>query len=251
MAKVYLGIVVLSFVGLLGIFYISTFIDLSDKLFKGQTTTLMLLAVLLLRDPAVRVLRAADRGAGGQPRHGRRPDQDERAHGHEGLRDQPVSRRALPIFLLSLVWSGLLFAMSETVLGQANRRADSLNKEIRSGVPQTIDVMQRRWVMSEGGSIYHYLSFDADTDEFGELSIYDLGGRPWTLERRTYAAHAGFEPDVGYWEGHDLWVRDLSVQAAGDGEEGPDRGLSAADGGAAGHARSRPTSSRPRCRRPS
>ena len=34
----YLKIVTLSFVGLLGIFYISTFVDLSDKLFKGETT---------------------------------------------------------------------------------------------------------------------------------------------------------------------------------------------------------------------
>ena len=34
----YLKIVTLSCGGLLGIFYISTFVDLSDKLFKGETT---------------------------------------------------------------------------------------------------------------------------------------------------------------------------------------------------------------------
>ena len=39
----YLTWVFLAFIGLLGIFYISTFIDLSDKLFKGQTTGLVLL----------------------------------------------------------------------------------------------------------------------------------------------------------------------------------------------------------------
>ena len=37
-AKLYLRIVLLAVVGLLGIFYISTFIDFSDKLFKEQTT---------------------------------------------------------------------------------------------------------------------------------------------------------------------------------------------------------------------
>ena len=34
--RMYLGVLLLGFVGLLGVFYISTFIDLSDKLFKGR-----------------------------------------------------------------------------------------------------------------------------------------------------------------------------------------------------------------------
>ncbi|MBK5296404.1 MAG: LptF/LptG family permease, partial [Vicinamibacteria bacterium] len=41
-SKLALKVAALTFVGLLGIFYISTFIDLSDKLFKGQTTAAML-----------------------------------------------------------------------------------------------------------------------------------------------------------------------------------------------------------------
>ncbi|MBE40370.1 MAG: LPS export ABC transporter permease LptF, partial [Acidobacteria bacterium] len=39
----YFKIVALAFVGMLGIFYIATFIDLSDKLFKGETTPTTLL----------------------------------------------------------------------------------------------------------------------------------------------------------------------------------------------------------------
>ena len=38
-SRVYLRIVGLSFMALLGLFYISTFIDKSDKIFKGQATT--------------------------------------------------------------------------------------------------------------------------------------------------------------------------------------------------------------------
>jgi hypothetical protein len=41
--RLYLKICALAFFGMLGIFYIATFIDLSDKLFKGQTTGWMLL----------------------------------------------------------------------------------------------------------------------------------------------------------------------------------------------------------------
>ena len=36
---------------MLGLFYISTFIDLSDKLFKGQTTLAMILAFLWWSTP--------------------------------------------------------------------------------------------------------------------------------------------------------------------------------------------------------
>ena len=41
----------LTFIGLLGIFYIATFIDVSDKLFKGQTTGAMLVEFFYYKTP--------------------------------------------------------------------------------------------------------------------------------------------------------------------------------------------------------
>ena len=49
---------------LLGIFYISTFIDLADKLFRGAATTAMLLRYFYFADAAVRLLHHPDGGAG-------------------------------------------------------------------------------------------------------------------------------------------------------------------------------------------
>jgi len=49
--KQYLRILGMTMVGLLGLFYISTFLDLSDKLFKGQTTVGQLLAFLAWSTP--------------------------------------------------------------------------------------------------------------------------------------------------------------------------------------------------------
>jgi lipopolysaccharide export LptBFGC system permease protein LptF len=112
--------------------------------------------------------------------------------------------------------------MSETILGNANRQADRLNFEIRSGVVQEVDVLNRQWIVSEEGAIYHYLHFDPDLDEFGSLSVYDLRGRPWELKSRTFATHAKFETDKG-WEGHGVWVRDLASNVP------QDRALVAAD----------------------
>ena len=62
-SRIYLRIVGLSFMALLGLFYISTFIDKSDKIFKGQATTGTVAALLVYHDPAVRLLRHPDRGA--------------------------------------------------------------------------------------------------------------------------------------------------------------------------------------------
>ena len=220
-ARIYLATTLLAGVGLIGIFYISTFVDLSDKLFKGETTGWRLLEYfwyatpqfvyyvlpiaalvaclvtigLLTKSSELTVMKAC------------------------GI---SLYRAALPIFLFSLAWGGAIFAMSETFLAHANRRAETINREIRSGVQRPAEVLHRNWMLGDGGSIYHFLSFDPELDEIGHLSVYDFSGRPWQLARRTYAMHAAFMAEDGEWEGHDTWVRDLS--AATD-----DRGLFRAD----------------------
>ncbi len=91
-SKLALKVAALTFVGLLGIFYISTFIDLSDKLFKGQTTAAMLAEFFYYKTPEfiffiipLTVLIGGD----GDHRH---PDEEQRAGRDAGLRHQPVPR---------------------------------------------------------------------------------------------------------------------------------------------------------------
>src|SRR5262249_30181901 len=50
-ARRYLSVFLLSFVSLIGIFYIATFIDLADKLFRGSTTTGTLLKYFYFQTP--------------------------------------------------------------------------------------------------------------------------------------------------------------------------------------------------------
>ena len=206
--RVYLGTIVMSFVGLLGIFYISTFVDLSDKLFKGQTTGLVLLRYFWYATPQFTyyVLPIAALVASLVTVGVLTKSSELTVMKACGI---SLYRAALPIFLLSLAWGGALFGMSETILGNANRQAGRLNFEIRSGVVPEVDVLDRQWIVAENGAIYHYLSFEPDRDEFGSLSVYDLRGRPWELERRTFVAYAKFEEETG-WVGRNVWVRDLA-----------------------------------------
>ena len=204
--KMYLRWVGLAFVGLLGIFYIATFIDLSDKLFKEETTGAMLLRYfwhatpqfvyyvlpiaglvatlvtigLLTRTSELTVMKAC------------------------GI---SLYRAAFPILCFSLVWSGLLFALGETVLGRANRTAETLNREIRTGRTQTFEVLARQWLYDEG-AIYHYRYFDVGRSSVDSLSIFELGDGPWSLVRRTYAAHASYGDE---WQGRNVWSREFAT----------------------------------------
>ena len=208
--RVYLGIVVLSFVALLGIFYISTFIDLSDKLFKGQTTGTILLQYFFFATPQftyyvlpIAALVATLVTVGLLTKTSELTVM--KACGIS------LYRAALPIFLFSLIWSGLLFGLSEGMLAAANRRAEALNHEIRSGVPP-VDILHRKWIVGENGSIYHYQSIDPDVDEIDGLSVYEFTEEPWTLSRRLFANHAAYRNG---WEGHDVWVRDFTHREGG------------------------------------
>ena len=207
--RIYLHWMALAFIGLLGLSYVFTFLDLADKLFKEETTLLKLLSYfwyvtpqyvsyvlpiaalvttlvtigLLTRTSELTVMKAC------------------------GI---SLYRMAVPILGFSLLWSLVLFALGEGILAQANRRAEALNREIRSGQTEPFGTADRKWMVNEHGDIYHYLHFDADRQEVGGLSVYEFTGRPWSLARRTYAAHAAFE-DI--WTGHDVWSRGFTTTA--------------------------------------
>ena len=203
-AKVYIGVVALAFVGLLGIFYISNFIDLSDKLFKGQTTGWMLLEYFWFATPqfAYYVIPIAALIATLVTVGLLTKTSELTVMKACGI---SLYRAALPLVLFSLLWSTLLFGLSESILARANRRAEALNHQIRSGRPP-VDLLNRQWIVAEGGSIYHYLSFDPDRDELGGLSVYEFAGRSWSLSRHTFAKQAVYHDG---WEGYDVWERNF------------------------------------------
>jgi LPS export ABC transporter permease LptG/LPS export ABC transporter permease LptF len=206
----YLKIVSLSFVGLLGIFYISTFVDLSDKLFKGETTILAILEYfwyitpqwiyyvlpisalvatlvtvgLLTKSSELIVMKAC------------------------GI---SLYRASLPLLLFSLLWSGVLFGMGESFLADANRRAEVAHRIVRGASPQTFDILNRKWIKSPDGALYNYTRFDPDQQELNGVTVYRFDEEEWELAERAYATHAVF--DEG-WQARDVWVRGF-----GDGHD--------------------------------
>lgn len=201
-SRLYLRVFALAFVGLVGIFYISTFIDLSDKLFRGETTGRQLLTYFWFQAPQfVYFVLPLAALLGTLVTVGLLTRTSElvvmKACGIS------LYRAAAPLVLFGAVWSGALFALEESILAQANRRAEELNDAIRSRPPRTRDLLNRRWIVSRDGHIYHYNYFDRHAARISGLTILEFDRADWRLTRRTWVAHAAFD---GTWTGRDGWT---------------------------------------------
>jgi len=214
-AMQYLRLVCLSFVGLLGIFYISTFVDLSDKLFKGQATFQMIGAYFWYQTPQwvyfvlpISTLVATLVTIGVLTKSSELTVM--KACGIS------LYRTSVPLLFFSLVWSAVLFGMSETFLAEANRQADERNDEIR-GITRTVsDALNRRWIMSPDGAIYNYGSFDAAGAALYGLTVYRFAPDEWRVSERAFAGRAVYDPDTSSWQGEDTWVRQFTASDTGE-----------------------------------
>jgi LPS export ABC transporter permease LptG/LPS export ABC transporter permease LptF len=211
----YLRVFGLGFVGLLGIFYISTFMDVADKLFRGTATTKMLLWYFYFLTPQyvyyvipMSALVATLVTIGLMTKNSELIVM--RACGIS------LYRAALPLLGFALAASGVLFVLQEQVIAFSNREADRLNRQIRNLPAQAGSVMDRRWIIATNGDIYHYDFFEPARNQFTRLSMYHLDDRAWRLGSLTYARSVRLvreNADDGQpalvWRAEDGWTRDL------------------------------------------
>ncbi|HEV3486016.1 MAG TPA: LptF/LptG family permease, partial [Vicinamibacterales bacterium] len=115
-------------------------------------------------------------------------------------------RAAVPVIILSLGFSAILYGLEQRVLAHANRRANLLDAQIRGRPPQTFQTLNRRWVIGRTGDIYHYGYFDPQKDELSALRIYRPDQGSWTLQAETFATRATYR--AGGWEAESGWIRD-------------------------------------------
>jgi LPS export ABC transporter permease LptF/LPS export ABC transporter permease LptG len=212
-ARTYVRMLGLCIAGIMGLFYISTFLDKSDKLFKGQITLGTLLQFLWWQTPqflyyiiAIAVLLSAIVTIGLLTKNSELIVM--RACGIS------IYRTAVPLLVFAVMASGVLFAFEERVLAFSNRRAGYLNHIIKGGSPQTFDVVNRKWIVGRSGDVYHYQYYDPRRRELNALSV--LRFDPSTLEvaERIYATQAVYAPrgasDAQPWQATGGWVRTLN-----------------------------------------
>jgi LPS export ABC transporter permease LptG len=206
LVRFYARIFGIAFAGMLGIFYIATFIDLSDKLFKGQATGAMLLEYFWYSTPQfVYFVTPISTLVATLVTIGLLTKSSElivmRACGVS------LYRAAVPLVAFGLFWSAGLFTLSETVLAEFNRKAKALGHVIRGNAPRTFDVMNRQWVAGRDGSLYHYVFFDPGQLEMNSLSLYRFAPDGWRIASRTFVTRADFRDDQ--WKGGQGWSREF------------------------------------------
>ena len=114
-------------------------------------------------------------------------------------------RIALPMVAGAVAAGAFLFALEQTVLGPANRRAQTIRHVLSGGSPETVDVLNRRWVVGRDGAIYHYAQFDPHANRFTGLWVYEFDDGMRRMTQRTFARDARYTGAAWNIEGG--WTR--------------------------------------------
>jgi LPS export ABC transporter permease LptG/LPS export ABC transporter permease LptF len=206
-SRLYLRVAGLSFLALLGLFYISTFIDRSDKIFKGQASAATIGQLLVWLTPQfvyyvipIAALLSALVTYGLLSRTSELTVM--KACGVS------LYRTALSVVLLSLAFSAVLFTLEQRVMASANRRAEELDAQIKGRAPKTLNLLNRRWVVGNDGVFYHYGLFDPQRNEMYGLTMFKPSEKAWELETQTFVRRALYRNNR--WEGEQGWTQDFS-----------------------------------------
>jgi LPS export ABC transporter permease LptF/LPS export ABC transporter permease LptG len=195
----------LTFVALMLLNYVGTFLDESEYLFKGQASWRLLLAHLYYLTPQfailvvpVSVLVAGLATIGGLVRTGELTVM--RACGVS------LYRAAVPLLGFAAVGAAVLFLVDDRVLAQANDRADDIRAEIRQTMRPSVQFQRLNWQLGgQDQSIHHYAGFDIAQTRVIRPSILRIASDPFRLESHTTAADAIF--DEGVWRASDGWIQ--------------------------------------------
>ena len=211
-SSMYTRVFLLCALGLLALFYISTFIDRSDKVFKGAATWSMMGAYLWFLLPQyvyyvlpMSVLLASLVTIGVLTKNSELIVM--KACGIS------LYRVALPMLGASLIAGGTLFALEQTILGDSNRKADAIKRVMNGVAPETLDMLTRQWVVGSRGEIYHYNYFDPKNNALLGLEVFEFSDGMRALTQRSFAQVARYTPQPGQdnrWRAEQVWTRRLA-----------------------------------------
>jgi LPS export ABC transporter permease LptG/LPS export ABC transporter permease LptF len=123
-------------------------------------------------------------------------------------------RLVVPIVSISAILAVGLFFFDDFYLPQANRRQEALRSTIKGRPPQTFLHPEQKWLFGqpragEPGRIFYYQFFDADANEFANLSIFEFDPSTFALSRRISATRVYWDPDKSSWRFVNGWSRDI------------------------------------------
>jgi LPS export ABC transporter permease LptF/LPS export ABC transporter permease LptG len=124
-----------------------------------------------------------------------------------------VYRIVMPVLAAAAVLSTGLFFADQFYLPHTNKRQEALHNQIKGKPPQTYLRPDRRWIFGQHNDIYYYQFFDADRDQFANLTIFRIDPASFTITQRIHAERAHWADNLGRWIFEQGWQRTLNVAA--------------------------------------
>jgi len=120
-----------------------------------------------------------------------------------------LHRLAMPILIISIVFSGSLFAFDFYYVPKANLKQDALRDEIKGrATPQTYLNPDRKWIMGQGSRIFYYKYFDPSAPSMNGVSVFELEPKTFRLTRQISAVRAHWVSQLKTWVFEDGWSCD-------------------------------------------
>jgi LPS export ABC transporter permease LptF/LPS export ABC transporter permease LptG len=124
-----------------------------------------------------------------------------------------VYRIVTPVMVAAAVLAAGLFFADQFYLPHTNKRQEALHNQIKGKPPQTYLRPDRRWIFGQHHDIYYYQFFDADRDQFANLTVFQLDPASFAITERIHAERAHWAENMGRWIYEQGWERSLRSAA--------------------------------------
>ena len=118
------------------------------------------------------------------------------------------------LFAAALLAAGLFFA-DQFYLPHTNKRQEALHNQIKGKPAQTYLRPDRRWIFGQHNDIYYYQFFDADRNQFANLTIFKIDPASFAITQRIHAERAHWADSMNRWIYEQGWQRTLQGAAIG------------------------------------
>jgi len=121
-----------------------------------------------------------------------------------------IYRVVVPVLVICVVLASGLFFFDQFYLPRANKRQDALRNQIKGKPAQTYLRPDQKWIFGQHSDIYYYQFFDADRDQFADISVFQFNPRTFAITERVHADRAHWSEVTQRWIYEQGWVRQLS-----------------------------------------
>ncbi len=120
-----------------------------------------------------------------------------------------VYRIVTPVMVAATLLAAGLFFADQFYLPHTNKRQEALHNQIKGKPPQTYLRPDRRWIFGQRNDIYYYQFFDADRNQFANLTIFQLDPASFAITQRIHAERAHWAEPLNRWVYEQGWQRVL------------------------------------------